>query len=390
MVEKAAIFSVSKHNTITDMNPRITVLMPVYNGEQYLRIAIDSILKQTFGDFEFLIINDGSKDRSEEIILSYDDPRIKYVKNEKNFGLIKTLNKGIDLAKGDFIARMDCDDVSFPNRFERELMEFEKDSTLDAVAGSAIDLLSENRIKRSIRYLPLSPEAFKFTSYFEISFCHPCLMIKTAVLKKLYFLDDVSALHVEDFELGQRLAVKNYKVRILSDFLIYYRKNESGVCFTHRNEQLRNVDALSAKILKSELGLGYDKNFFHILSTKKGVNSYKKLKKYCEYLDIMVDTYFSQNSAISEEAKADIESWRKVRVFSFIVSAFKEAPVSEKIRTLVMSLMRFSYIFDYGFRRSLNIYISDWLPISKKKYLHLRRVSSTNSKIKSKANNHET
>ena len=101
--------------------PEITVLMPVYNGEKYLRPAIESILNQTFSDFEFLIINDGSTDNSESIILSYKDERIRYVKNENNLKLIKTLNKGIDLARGKYIARMDADDISLPTRLEREI-----------------------------------------------------------------------------------------------------------------------------------------------------------------------------------------------------------------------------------------------------------------------------
>ena len=96
-------------------NPKVTVFMPVYNGEKYLREAIDSILNQTFTDFEFLIINDGSTDSSVEIINSYDDSRIRLIHNEKNLKLVATLNKGLDLARGKYIARMDCDDISLPD-----------------------------------------------------------------------------------------------------------------------------------------------------------------------------------------------------------------------------------------------------------------------------------
>src|SRR5215218_8078213 len=98
--------------------PKISVILPVYNAEKYLKAAIDSILNQTFPDFELLIINDGSSDGSEKIIKSYTDNRIVYVKNGENSGLINTLNKGIDLATGEFIARMDGDDIAVPERFE--------------------------------------------------------------------------------------------------------------------------------------------------------------------------------------------------------------------------------------------------------------------------------
>lgn len=101
--------------------PQVTVLMSVYNGEKYLREAIDSILVQSFKDFEFLIIDDGSTDSSADIIRSYTDPRIRIVQNEKNIGLTHSLNKGLKLAKGEYVARMDADDISLPERLEREV-----------------------------------------------------------------------------------------------------------------------------------------------------------------------------------------------------------------------------------------------------------------------------
>ena len=99
----------------------ITVLMPVYNGAEYIREAIDSVLGQTFENFELLIIDDGSSDNSIDIIKSYSDPRIILIKNNYNIGLVKTLNKGLDNAKGEFIARIDQDDVCYPERLERQL-----------------------------------------------------------------------------------------------------------------------------------------------------------------------------------------------------------------------------------------------------------------------------
>jgi len=96
--------------------PIISIILPVYNGELYLSSCIESIINQTYKDFEIIIVNDGSSDRSESIIRSFSDDRIQYVKNDRNLGLIYSLNKGIDLAKGAFIARMDADDLAFPNR----------------------------------------------------------------------------------------------------------------------------------------------------------------------------------------------------------------------------------------------------------------------------------
>src|SRR5215218_8009066 len=101
--------------------PQVSVILPVYNGEAYLQEAVDSILAQTFTDFELLIINDGSTDDSERIIDSYKDSRVKHLKNEQNRGLIFSLNRGVEAAKGAYIARMDADDVALPERLEKQM-----------------------------------------------------------------------------------------------------------------------------------------------------------------------------------------------------------------------------------------------------------------------------
>src|SRR4030067_2802339 len=108
------------------ISPKVTVLMSVYNGEKYLEKAINSILNQTFTDFEFLIVNDGSTDGSVKIIESYNDHRIRLVHNEANIGLINSLNKGLDLAQGEYVARMDCDDISLTERLPKKVSFLEK------------------------------------------------------------------------------------------------------------------------------------------------------------------------------------------------------------------------------------------------------------------------
>src|SRR5690242_9380591 len=100
--------------------------MPVYNASSYLREAIESILNQTYSNFEFIIINDGSTDNSLEIIRSYHDPRISVVNNETNLGIIKTRNKGLKLAKGKYIANMDADDISLSSRLEKQVQYLEQ------------------------------------------------------------------------------------------------------------------------------------------------------------------------------------------------------------------------------------------------------------------------
>ncbi len=124
------------------MNPTISVVMPVYNGAKYLKEAIESVLNQSFKDFELILINDGSTDSSESIIKSFDEPRIVYLNNGGNLGLSKSFNKGIIAAKGTYIARMDADDVSLPNRFEIQLDYLDTHPNI-GVIGTNIILINE-------------------------------------------------------------------------------------------------------------------------------------------------------------------------------------------------------------------------------------------------------
>src|SRR5688572_15109961 len=98
------------------MKPKVSVIMPAYNAARYIQEAIKSILEQTFADFELIIINDGSSDATLDCIKSFSDPRIKLINNEKNLGIIKSRNIGLDAASGEYIAKMDSDDVSLPSR----------------------------------------------------------------------------------------------------------------------------------------------------------------------------------------------------------------------------------------------------------------------------------
>lgn len=350
--------------------PEVTVLMPVYNGAKYLRPAIESILNQTYKDFEFLIINDGSTDESERIILSYSDDRIRYVKNESNLRLIKTLNKGISLAKGKYIARMDCDDISFPNRFEEQIQVLKNNSTLDGVCGRSYDLYNDLSIRKNLRFLPLHKDAFRFTSLFEVSFIHPCLMIKTEVLRKEPFMDNEAALNVEDFELGSRLVQKGYNIENLNSFQIYYRKNLEGVCFTHREEQKIKSFIIAKNNLAANFNFKLTESFYNLLTEKKGFDSLRKLRIASSNLKLLVNSFLEKNKKIDSRSKSDIKSWMRIRKFSFYVSALKEIPFPAKIVVLYYFMSNIGYCVDKRFVEAIKIWFLDWSPMSKKKYLN--------------------
>jgi len=219
-----------------NLTPLLTVLMPVYNGEMYLREAIESILNQTYTDFEFLIINDGSTDNSENIIKSYIDSRIRYEKNETNLKLIATLNKGIKLANGKYIVRMDADDISLPTRIEKQVAFMEQNEGV-GICGSWFTAFGD--VAESICKYKEQHDEILFKMFYQCHFCHPSLIIRKKVFDNLKVPFDKRYIHAEDYEFHFRLSTK-WKFHNLQESLIKYRIHGSSVSRQYNDVQLRN------------------------------------------------------------------------------------------------------------------------------------------------------
>ena len=218
------------------MTPLVSVLMPVYNGEKYLREAIDSILNQTYSDFEFLIINDGSTDNSENIINSYNDSRIRYVKNECNLKLIATLNKGTQLAKGKYIVRMDADDISDPTRIERQVILMEKNEDV-GLCGSWFTAFGD--VQASVCKYKEQHDEILFKMFYQCHFCHPSLIIRKKVFEDLVIPFDKQFIHAEDYELYFRISTK-WKFHNLQESLFKYRIHSLSVSRQNQLIQLEH------------------------------------------------------------------------------------------------------------------------------------------------------
>jgi len=229
-------------------NSLVTVLMPVYNAEKYLKEAIDSILNQTYTNIEFLIINDGSTDGSEDIIYSYKDSRIRFVKNPQNMGLIATLNKGLDLANGKYIARMDADDVSMPTRLKTQVNYMEANSDV-AVCGSKIITMDDdgNELKHA-PYMVTDPDRMKHFLTVDDCIVHPSVMMRTNMVQNKFYYDP-KYLHSEDYDFFLRIS-ERHKVANLEEKLLKYRLSVGGVSRKHVDEQLRNTAEISRLALR--------------------------------------------------------------------------------------------------------------------------------------------
>jgi len=225
-------------------DPKVTVLMPVYNGETYLNEAIESVLEQTFTAFEFLIINDGSTDRSVKIIESYDDSRIRLVHNETNLKLISTLNKGLDLARGEYIARMDADDVMLPQRLEKQTQYLDANPQI-RVVGSWWKNVDEHG--KSLGYTRVPTEdyacAFMIFEKGEGPVGHPCVMYRTEIIRQLGYRSEY--VDTEDTDLWFRVISLGHKISNIPEVLMLYRVHDEQICQKSRVQSQAHDRALS-------------------------------------------------------------------------------------------------------------------------------------------------
>lgn len=218
----------------------VSVIMPVYNSSQYMKLAIDSILNQTYSDIELIIVNDGSTDNgeTESIALSYEN-KVRYFRKE-NGGVASAINYGIERANGQYVARMDSDDIAVLNRIEKQV-EFMESNLEIGVCGTQYNFIDEDKIKNG-KKLPLNHEEIKAGLLFSNPICHPTVMIRRSVLEQGWSYDITRM--AEDYDLWTRM-IFSVRFANLSDKLLLYRLNNQSITRTKR-ESLHYAAANSA------------------------------------------------------------------------------------------------------------------------------------------------
>ncbi|MFM7684234.1 MAG: glycosyltransferase family 2 protein [Bacteroidota bacterium] len=273
------------------MTVLVSVVMPVFNSEKYLHEAIDSILNQSFENFEFLIINDGSTDSSESIIKSFSDKRIKYYAFEENVGYLKCLNFGIQNALGKYIARMDSDDISLPNRFSYQVDYMENNQEI-GVCGTFIQYFGD---ESGFWRPPIKSEAIKAGLINGSTISHPASMIRASVLfenkieySKEYYL-------AEDYYLWYQLSSLTEFYNI-PEVLLRYRINDKQVSTVFESKQtylkqeirflvlqkIPNLNPMNTKsLINGEIELSSALSFIKFILNKNSKNRVFK-KRYLQ------------------------------------------------------------------------------------------------------------
>jgi len=252
--------------------PRLTVLMSVYNNEQYVRSAIESVVQQSYNDFEFIIFDDASTDASKDIICSYSDVRIQRFFSKHNVGQAMLLNYGISVARGDYIAIMDADDISLRERFLRQITYLDQnlDISICGTWAKTFGLLGEK-----IWTQPVDHCYIQCYLLFDSPLIHPTTMIRRADLVQYQLLYDEKKRYAKDYDFFARCS-STLKMSNIPEILLKYRQSSGQISIAHRTEQLQSADSTRERLITQ-----------YFKASKEGVDIHNMLSKPTDNLAVV-------------------------------------------------------------------------------------------------------
>jgi glycosyltransferase involved in cell wall biosynthesis len=229
---------------------KVSIILPAYNAEKYLRKSIQSILNQTYQNFELIIVDDGSSDETFNIIKSFNDSRIRVHKNKVNQGLVDCLNIGASIATGSYLARMDADDISEENRLLEQIAFLERNAEV-GVLGTGITIIDSNG-RESLRYsFPESHLVIKWALHFYCPLAHPTVMIRSSAVDKSAIYDR-NAKYAEDYDLWLRL-IDKCRFANLSSSLLRLRKHNSNISLIKNSDHIKKSQLISKRQIEATL-----------------------------------------------------------------------------------------------------------------------------------------
>jgi glycosyltransferase involved in cell wall biosynthesis len=293
--------------------PKVTVLMPVHNGERHLQEAIESVLGQTFEDFELLVLHDQSTDGTSAILEGYSDPRMRVVHNEEKLGLTRSLNKGLHLARGQYIARMDADDISLPERLELQARYLDEHPDTGLVT-SAWAIINENG-QTGTGIGGISAEALYYTLTFANCICHSSTMFRKSLALALGGYDPMFDL-AEDLDLWYRIS-RRCKLASLPQILVKYRLSDLSVSTRFHAEQHACLVSFLTKHIE-EL-MGDDVSIEDITCFQYMVNSRYARATYASFQELAEIHERIIESCPSWLDQQKLEQYSQAKLFEYLV-----------------------------------------------------------------------
>jgi len=263
----------------TVKSPKVTVLIPVYNGEKYLHGAITSILAQTFTDFELLIVDDGSTDKTVQVVGEYADPRVRLLRNPKNMGPCATRNNGLRAAKGEYVAMLDCDDIATPNRLAEQVAFLDSHPEFGLI-GSFVEMIDFEGRVFGVAFFRQTSEEIPPTLLFNNCFAHSTVMARRELFLGEPYREDV--FFSEDYELWVRM-VKKWKVWNLPKILVRYRLHPTSTGQANKPKMREMIRRILASQLK-DLGVNFSDEELE-LHFSLGMYEYRKDRRYVEEVE---------------------------------------------------------------------------------------------------------
>lgn len=283
---------------------KVSIVLPAYNAEKYLSKAISSILNQTFKNIELIVINDGSSDRTEEIIHSFKDNRLVYVKNQINLGLIQTLNNGFSLATGDYIARMDADDIAHPDRLKTQV-KFLESLNHPAIVGSNIIIINnDEKIIKVPRKVHLSKEENFWIKYRKTPLQHPTVMMSCEIARKFIPFYQSQDVHMEDYAAWLRVN-SQYPIYNINEPLLFYRMHDTNITKIHNSSQTQNMVNFLKKYYAETLGDQSKHNFIKnliYLKIESNENTQNVFQEILENAQLFITKYGTNNLVLTDVA----------------------------------------------------------------------------------------
>ena len=281
---------------MTNEAPRITVLMPVFNCEAFVGEAIESILDQSFSNYEFLIIDDASTDNTRVIVKSYQDPRITLIEKVHNTGYTRSLNYGLSIAKGVYIARMDGDDISLPERFEKQVSYMDGHPEV-VVCGTIYSIIGSDAVKK----VPITHDDCKVQLLKKTCFGHPTVMMRQSVFEAHGIKYDVTKEPAEDYDLWVTLLAYG-KFYNLPEVLLNYRVHDTQISVKKAKQKFISYYIIKERIL-------------NYLNVKLSLIEQKVFKKILYRQIIDYDDFFVYEAIRGKFLEANKKEFFKVSVF---------------------------------------------------------------------------
>jgi glycosyltransferase involved in cell wall biosynthesis len=339
-------------------SPKISVIMPVFNAEKFIHEAIESILNQTFTDFEFIIINDGSTDKTQSIILKFDDSRIKLYNNEFNKGLVFSLNKGIQYARGKYIARMDADDISLPDRLKLQFDYLNLNKSI-GVVGSNYFYINEYGIKGNRSNLPNDHILISWMLFFCVPIAHPTVMMRASVLDFTNGYDSLivtasrEKYSAEDYNLWIRL-LDFTMIANIEEPLLLYRIHGKNVSYINSKETILNGILIDYEFIKKHINKKIEIRIVECI----WFSNFSDVKEIIQTIDLIIDLLLYHNNKYGKSLVVISDAFNKLNSICLNNQKVIVSAKDSDIQDIFKLISNFYSLFNND-KRYLNKLISD-------------------------------